>query len=262
MRRAAQPPPSSRWLGRRHLRLWRGQAVSSYIVMLYLGCVVGTLGGAAVAQTRGLDPIHFAVATCVLLVPAFAGARLWFVALNWPVFRPERSRIWRRDEGGWSVYGGLTGGFIASFPLLAAAGIPLWRFWDAAAITMLIGLILTRLGCAMNGCCGGRETSGRLGCWLPDHSNAWRRRVPTQLLEAGWGALVLAGALILQSHLGSDGMLFAAVVAAYGAGRLVLEPLRESAGSAAGRRANEVASVVLIVAGVLALLSTVTAHHA
>ena len=109
MRRAMQPP-SSRWLGRRRLRLWRGQAVSSYVAMLYLGCVAGTLGGAAVAQTRGLDPIHFAVATCVLLVPAFAGARLWFVALNWPDFRSERGRIWRRGEGGWSVGFGSSGG--------------------------------------------------------------------------------------------------------------------------------------------------------
>ncbi len=230
--------------------------------MLYLGCVTGVLAGAAVAQARGLEPIRFAVATCVLLVPAFAGARLWFVALNWPVFRSERSRAWRRGDGGWSVYGGLAGGFIASVPLLAATGMPLWRFWDAAAITMLVGLILTRLGCAMNGCCGGRETSRRLGMWLPDRSGVWLRRVPTQFLEAGWGALVLAGALIMQSRLSFGGTLFAAVVAAYGAGRLVLEPLRESTGSAAGRRANVAVSVVLIVAGVLALLSTVTAHHA
>jgi prolipoprotein diacylglyceryltransferase len=230
--------------------------------MLYLGCVTGVLAGAAVAQARGLEPIRFAVATCVLLVPAFAGARLWFVAVNWPVFRSERGRAWRRGDGGWSVYGGLAGGFIASVPLLAATGIPLWRFWDAAAITMLVGLILTRLGCAMNGCCGGRETSGWLGCWLPDHNNAWRRRVPTQLLEAGWGASVLAGALIMQSRLSFGGMLFAAVVAAYGAGRLVLEPQREPTGPAAGRHANVAASVVLIVAGALALLSTVTAHHA
>lgn len=259
MRRSAQSP-SPRWLGRRHLTLWPGFTVSSYVAMLYLGCVTGVLAGAAVAQARGLEPIRFAVATCVLLVPAFAGARLWFVAVNWPVFRSERGRAWRRGDGGWSVYGGLAGGFIASVPLLAATSMPLWRFWDAAAITMLVGLILTRLGCAMNGCCGGRETSGRLGMWLPDRSGVWLRRVPTQLLEAGWGLLVLISVLLVRSHLSLDGTLFAAAAAAYGIGRLLLEPQREPTGPATGSHANVAASVILIVAGALALLSTASAR--
>ena len=83
------------------------------------------------------------------------------------------------------------------------------RLWDAAGVTMLVGLITTRFGCLMNGCCGGR---------------AWG--VPTQLLEAALAALILIAALALRGHLGGDGVLFAGVVGCYAAGRLVLDRTR------------------------------------
>jgi phosphatidylglycerol:prolipoprotein diacylglycerol transferase len=181
----------------------------TYTAMLYLGCLAGVYAGAAVADAEGLDPARFALATTVLLVPAFAGARMWFVLQHLSTFRAEPARVWRRGVGGMSLYGGLVLGIVASIPVLALADLPFRSFWDAASVTMLVGLIFTRVGCLANGCCG-----GRVG------------RVPAQLAEAGWAAVVLAVALAVRPHLAHAGVLFALVVAAYAAGRLVLEPAR------------------------------------
>lgn len=246
-------PAPSRWLGRTHLFSWRGLQIPSYTAMLYLGCVAGVLVGAAVAQARGMDPTRFAAATTVLLVPAFAGARLWFVATHRGGFRSHPRRIWRRSEGGWALYGGLASGFCASVPLLALAGIPLWRFWDAASVTMLVGLALTRVGCLMNGCCVGRPTSSRLGVWLPDQRGVWGRRVPTQLLEAVWAVAVVAVVLGGHGRLTEDGVVFLGVVGAYGMARLVLEPMRAAAKR--DRRVNLAVSAALIVAAAVTLFA-------
>ena len=96
-----------RLAGRRYLLRWRGVNVPGYTAMLYVGCVAGVLAGAAAAGAAGLDESKVALAMIALLIPALAGARLWFVVEHWGVFRREPQRIWRRSEGGSALHGGL-----------------------------------------------------------------------------------------------------------------------------------------------------------
>lgn len=224
--------------------------VSSYVAMLYLGCVAGVYSGAAAAE--GVDPSRFVLATVGLLVPALAGARLWFVLMHLARYRAKPRRIWRRAEGGSALYGGLVLAVAVSVPVLVGAGLDFWAFWDAAAITMLVGLVFTRVGCLMHGCCAGRETTGRLGVRLPNDRGEWRRRYPAPLLEAGWALLVLAAALAIRPDASFHGAAFAVVVGAYAAGRLVLEPTRETRdmrGNAAVSAALVIAAGIVLVAG-------------
>lgn len=240
--------------GRRFLIRWRGINIPSYTAMLYLGCVAGAFAGAAVAGSAGLEPRRFGLAAIILLAPALAGARLWFVLEHWSLYRHEPHRIWRRSEGGAALYGGLLMGVAASVPLLGQFGLPFWAFWDAASFTMLVGLVFARGGCLMHGCCAGRPTAHRLGIWLPDHRGVWRRRIPTQLLEAGWAAVVLAVAALARPVAPFAGAVFLAVLAAYGGGRLLLEPTRAEADSP-GSRANIALSALLALGGTSALLT-------
>jgi phosphatidylglycerol---prolipoprotein diacylglyceryl transferase len=183
----------------------------AYPAFLYAGCVAGVLAGAAAAHASGLDAAQVAAATIVLLVPALAGSRLLYVAQHPDRFRREPQRIWRRSDGGASLLGGLVLSVACSGAVLALFDLPFWRFWDAAAITMLVGLALTRVGCLLHGCC-----AGRVG------------RVPTQLAESAWAVVVLVVALAAREEL-SPGVLVAGVVTAYAALRVALEPSRLAA---------------------------------
>jgi phosphatidylglycerol:prolipoprotein diacylglycerol transferase len=245
----------SRWLGRRYLLDVGGFRLPSYTVMLYLGIVVGFYVGALVAGAQGLSQPRFVAASVVLLGPALVGARLWYVAQHATFYRTHPGRIWSRSEGGSALYGGLVLSIAVSVPVLALVDLPFLMFWDAAILTMLAGLVVTRLGCSMHGCCAGRETSGRLlGVWLPNHRGEWARRVPTQLLEAGWALLVLVAALLVRPSLPFAGALFAFVVGAYAAGRLVLELTRES-DAPSGTIWVNVAFSALLLAGAATLLA-------
>jgi phosphatidylglycerol---prolipoprotein diacylglyceryl transferase len=252
---AQSPQPAVRWLGRRHLFSVGGRGVPSYTVMLYVGCVAGVLAGSAVAGAEKLNAHRFGLAAIVLLVLALAGARLWYVVQHLQRYRAEPRRIWSRSEGGSALYGGLVLSVGVSVPVLSLADLPFWAFWDAASITMLVGLILTRIGCLMNGCCAGRETSGVFGVWLPNHRGEWRRRFPTPLLEAGWASVVLAWALATRTDLPFAGATFASVIAAYAAGRLVLDSTREHASVARAWRSNFVISGALLLVAVAVLVS-------
>jgi len=205
---------------------WRGLTIWSYPAMLYVGLVAGVVAGNVAAHAARIDAFRVFVATFLLLVPALAGARLLYVAANWSRFRGRATGIWNRREGGAAQYGGLLVTLPLSVPLLAVLRLPIGSFWDVAAFTILVGMIFTRIGCLLNGCCAGRPVR-RWGLYLPNHLGVWERRVPTQCLEAAWASVLLAGAVATWNSLPFAGALFLLVAGGYAIGRLALESARE-----------------------------------
>jgi prolipoprotein diacylglyceryl transferase len=212
---------------RKILFSWKGLNVYSYPAMLYFGMVVGVFAGAQVAQHSGMDPNMFASATVALIVPALLGSRLLFVFTHWDVYRRDLSRIWRRSEGGMAMYGGLIVTVPLSIPLLPAMRLPFAEFWDAATFTILLGMVFTRIGCLLNGCCAGRPTNGWFGFNLPDQRGIWRCRIPMQILEMSWAAAIFGAAILMWDRKFPAGAIFCLAVVAYSTGRFLLEPLRD-----------------------------------
>jgi phosphatidylglycerol:prolipoprotein diacylglycerol transferase len=205
---------------------WRGFAVHAYPACLYLGLVAGTLAGRWASQRAGLDPISTQLAILTLVPVALVGARLWFVALHWRVYRRAPHRVFRRSEGGAALYGGLFLALAGSPLLLRALALPLGAFWDVATFVILVGMVPTKIGCLLNGCCAGRPTAGVVGLQLPDHRGRWQRRWPTQLLEAAFAIALLLLAATVWGRLPAPGLLFLVVVLIYAIGRAALEATR------------------------------------
>lgn len=221
---------------RRVLFSVRGVPIWSYPAMLYVGLLCGFYVMYAIAPSLGMHRVPAAVAALIMFAPAVAGARIWFVLDHWAIYRRDRRRIWRYTDGGLTLYGGLVLALVLSPAVLALSGLPFATFWDGATFTILVGMIFTRVGCLLNGCCSGRRSDGRLGLRLPDHTGRWQRRYPVQLLELA-AALVLLGASAALLALHSPrGTIFAFALAGYAGARFAIDPLRERpAGIAAGR---------------------------
>lgn len=209
------------FLDRKYLYAGRFR-ISSYAVTLYLGFVLGVVLG---TFECGLDPTRFAAAALILLVPALIGGRLWYLLSHPDSFGSIKG--WQ--SGGAGLYGGFVLSFALSWPVLRLLDLPFWRFWDGAAVVLLVGMTVTRLGCLMTGCCAGRATRGPLGMWLPDHRGVWRRRYPAQLMEMAWTGAIVSVGLWLHTPDSPPGALFFGAAAAYGIGRVGLELLREEA---------------------------------
>jgi prolipoprotein diacylglyceryl transferase len=238
---------------RRILFSWRGANIYSYPAMLYIGLLVGVFVGAWVAQSTGLSADRFAIAITILLIPALAGSRLYFVLTRWELYRREPARIWRRDEGGMAMYGGFILAVPLSFPLLRLLGLPFGGFWDAAALTILLGMAFTRIGCFLNGCCSGRPSDAWFALMLPDHHGNWQRRIPTQLMEMAFALVLFGAALALRNVAPFPGATFCFVVAGYGAGRWVLESLREDETAGLDKTSMQATSALLVIAALAGL---------
>ena len=143
------------------------------------------------------------------------------------------------------MYGGIILALVCSLPLLRVTQVGPGAFWDAATITLLAGTIFTRIGCLLNGCCGGRATSSSLGLDLPNEKGIYRKRFPTQLLEAAIAVIVLVAALSWTSR-PFEGALFLAALGVFCAARLALGPTRESLGTLAGINLYNAVSALLI----------------
>jgi phosphatidylglycerol---prolipoprotein diacylglyceryl transferase len=206
---------------------WRGLTIHSYPAMLYFGLVAGMVAGDIAAHVAGIDPFRTYVALMILTVPALLGSRLLHVVLHWPLYRENPRRILSRNEPGGAQYGGLPLILPISVPLLAALNLPLGAFWDVAMFTILVTMIFGRVGCLLHGCCCGRPSQSWWAMYLPGRLGAREKRIPTQLLEAAWGVVLLVGAMAVWRHLPFPGALFLAVTAGYASGRLVLESLRQ-----------------------------------
>jgi prolipoprotein diacylglyceryltransferase len=238
---------------RRILFSWHGWHIYSYPAMLYAGLLAGVFVGAHVAQGAGMSADRFAVAVAILLIPALAGSRLYFVLTRWDIYGRDLTRIWRRAEGGMAMYGGFLLVVPLSVPLLRAMGLPFGAFWDAAVLTILLGMAFTRIGCFLNGCCSGRPSDAWFALYLPDHQGVWQRRIPTQLMEMSFAMMLFGAALGLRSHAPFPGAIFCFAVAAYGTGRWYLESLRDDETGGRDKIILQLTSLLLVIAALAGL---------
>ena len=229
------------------LWLWRGREVRSLAVLLCLGLLVGIVIGLWQANRAGLSPVAFWLAVVLLLPIALSGTRVAFLL--------DARRPWRWTGSGSFQYGALAAA-PAAVPVSALVGLPFGAFADAVAVTALVAVVFGRIGCLLAGCCGGRPTARRVGLVLPDAAGLWCRRYPTQLMEAGYGAVMLAGALTWSGVAPFAGALALTVAGAYAAGRFLLAYLRADQPTGPARLTGTQAISLAIVAAALAGLST------
>ncbi len=206
---------------------WKGLTVWSYPAMLYLGLCAGLIAENLAAHRTGVDAFRVFLATLILIPPAIAGARLLYVASHWKHYRHRPGSIWNRQEGGMAMFGGMPIMLLLSVPVLRVFDLGFWQFWDAASLTIMMGMSFTKIGCLLNGCCAGKPSRSPGALSLPNGSGVWENRIPSQPLEAAWAAAVFCVAMVFVGHLPFDGALFLIVAALYSVGRLALETLRE-----------------------------------
>jgi prolipoprotein diacylglyceryltransferase len=241
----------------RHFRI-AGQWVNSFTVFLCVGTYIGILVIAALAQSSGIPPLRVGLGAFALAIIGLAGARVYHLLVYHPLYFGMNAcqNVWNSRDGGLSVFGALLAMAPCSLAVARLIDVPANVFCDFLGAGILAGGFWVRLGCAFNGCCGGRETRGWWGVWLHDTRGVRRRRVPVQFLEMAWWLLGGIGFIWLWPKSFPPGNYALGVLAWYGLGRFFLEPLREAPDLVAGRvRINQCAAAALVLGAGGALLA-------
>jgi phosphatidylglycerol:prolipoprotein diacylglycerol transferase len=164
-------------------------------------------------RREGLSPSRSLPILAVMAIGFLAGARLW----NWfanPGGFGNGFGLFALRLANFSLYGGIAGAIIAflAFALLSRRNP--WPLLDALVLPVAVAFALARVGCFLNGCCGGKDTRSWIGVQFPPSAPAFGPFTktlplignvnlpvyPTQLFELALALLGLIPALGLYFH--------------------------------------------------------------
>lgn len=137
--------------------------IYGYGLMLVFGFISGICLARWRAKRAGEDPDNITQCGILALVGGVVGARVAFVIENFAEFTESENTllsIINVTSGGLIYYGGVLLAVALVVGYLRFKRLPIRRYLDMVAASVMIGLAFGRAGCLLNGCCWGAKCSG------------------------------------------------------------------------------------------------------
>ncbi len=159
----------------------------------------------------------------------FLGSRMFFVLINFEVYRQHPWQIFKIWEGGLVFYGGLIPAAMVAFGYMRWRRLPLWKLADLISPLIALGLSFGRTGCFFAGCCFGKETSLPWAIVFKNPESLARLNVPlhpTQLYDAVNGLAIFLFLSWMEKKKTFDGQIFWLFLFLYSITRFFIEMFR------------------------------------
>jgi prolipoprotein diacylglyceryl transferase len=228
---------------------WTPVPIYSYGVMLGTSLIVGWFLVMRFAKQDGIAQESAATIYMWSAIWSIIGSRLLYVLTNLSDF-DSLTEVFMVNRGGLVAYGGMVTGFFATWYLCHKRKIPLLRWADVAAPSVVLGTGITRMGCLLFGCDYGARSDlpwairfPGPNAMAPQGSPAWQHHVhafgldkgapwsfpvhPTQLYEAFLGLFLFGVLMLLRRYRRFSGQVFLAWVLGYGIFRPIIEIVRD-----------------------------------
>ncbi len=136
--------------------------IYGYGLMLVLGFISGIWLARWRAKRAGQNPDNMTQCCILALVGGVVGARIAFVIEKYDTEFAQSglAEIMNITSGGLIYYGGVILAMVLVVAYLRWKRLPIRRYLDILAASMMIGLAFGRAGCLLNGCCSGTRSSG------------------------------------------------------------------------------------------------------
>ncbi len=244
--------------------------VYSFGFMLALSFLIGIYVSSRRGKKFGVEPQHVLDLSVYIIVAGVLGSRLLYVAFHFDEYDSfvDIFALW---QGGATLYGGFLLAILAGFVFSQRRKIAFLLLGDIIAPALALGIMLTRVGCFLSGCCFGKMTRLPWGVVFPPDSPAGYYAAecaadrgldvvalhPSQLYASGFALLTFVLLLVLQNRLTKRGATFGALLVFYGVFRFLLDFSRfyeENMRVFAGLTLNQLISVGFFVIGLYLLL--------
>ena len=190
------------------------------------------------------------------VIPAgVIGARLYYVAFQWDMYRENPLSILYIWEGGLAIYGGVIGGALAVFAFSRIRKVPFGKLADMIATALILSQALGRWGNYFNGGAYGRLIEDPALQWFPLAVNvdgAWH--MATFFYESLWDLLGFLVLWLIRKKITRPGNLFLLYLIWYGLGRALIEGLRTDSLMLGPVRVSQALSILLCLGAAAALL--------
>lgn len=248
-----------------------GFEITLYGVLIGIGMLAGILLAAHQAKVAGQNPDIIWDFAIYAIVFSIVGARLYYVAFEWDMYKDDLLSIFNTRQGGLAIYGGVIAAFLTLFIYARLKKQnPFW-IMDACVPGLILGQAIGRWGNFTNREVFGEYTDNLFAMRLPieavrarDISENVASHIvegtnyiqvhPTFLYESLWNVGTLVFLLLYRRHKKFEGELALYYLAGYGLGRAWIEGIRTDTLFIPGTTVpvSQVLAVVLFAGAVLA----------
>jgi phosphatidylglycerol:prolipoprotein diacylglycerol transferase len=141
-------------------------AFKAYALFTVLGALTAAALALMLLKRAGIPVRRSAVLLALMTACFLVGARLLNAGVN-PDAYGGSFRLWTLRLQGLSLYGGIAGAAAALFIWLRRYHYAAWPALDALTMPFGAAFALARVGCYLNGCCGGIQTDSACGVFFP-----------------------------------------------------------------------------------------------
>ncbi len=195
-----------------------------YAIIILTGFLLAVWFCMRSAKKRGINPDHVYDVALYGLIIGVICARIYYVLFDLDSFKENPLDIFKVWEGGLAIYGGIIGGVLTALVYCRIKKLCIYEMLDICSPGLLIGQAIGRYGNFFNAEVYGHETDFFLGMSI----NGGTPVHPLFLYESLWNVLGLVIILLLRDRKKAHGQVFYGYLLWYGAGRLVLEGMRQS----------------------------------
>ncbi len=222
-----------------------GFDIAYYGMIIGLGILAGILVAIKEAKRTKQNPETYYDLALYAVIFSIIGARLYYVAFSWDLYKGDLLSILNLREGGLAIYGGVIAAMITVFGFSRIKKISFGMLVDTAGLGLILGQIIGRWGNFFNREAFGEYTNNLFAMQLPvdavrtsDITEKMREHIeviggvefiqvhPTFLYESVWNIGVLVILLLWRSHKKFNGEIFLMYLLGYGVGRFWIEGLR------------------------------------
>ncbi|UCG53074.1 MAG: prolipoprotein diacylglyceryl transferase [Candidatus Latescibacterota bacterium] len=244
--------------------------VYSFGFMLAMSFLIGIYISSSRGKKFGVDPQHILDLSVYVIVSGVVGSRLLYVAFHLEEYDNfvDVFALW---QGGATLYGGFLLAIFAGFVFSQKRKIGFFLLGDIISPALALGIMLTRVGCFLSGCCFGKETTHTWGVAFPSDSPAGVYAAelaaehgvnavllhPAQLYASFFALVTLILLLVLQKRLTKQGATFGVFLVCYGIFRFSLDFFRFYEANMRvlyDLTLNQIVSAVLLIIGMYLLL--------
>ncbi|MFC1915506.1 prolipoprotein diacylglyceryl transferase [Chloroflexota bacterium] len=231
---------------------WYGIMIALAVLTVLLWTVLEVRRGARISY----DTLF--TAALVGIPSGMIFARLLHVIDAWEYYGQNLGQI--IGGGGLTAYGAVLGTTLGIWIYSRFSRFQFGYFADKVAPGIILAQAIGRIGCTLNGCCYGVETSLPWGIVYTHPESFCPPGLvshPTTVYEIIWNLIVFGVLLILRGRLRPDGSLFLVYLSLYSVWRLATDFLREGTPFLFGlHQAQVIAIIVLAIAVPLLVLRT------
>ena len=222
--------------------------IYSFGVILALSFMIALIIAVKRKNVAGVSSEEVMDIGLIIMFSGIIGARLGWVLINiksienfWQIFDFR--------NGGLSLHGSLIGGLIALWIYSNIKKKNIGKILDMVTPSVIIGIAIGRIGCFMNGCCYGVESS------IFSASSVFHGHHPAQLYEMFLDFILFIFVLFYEKRTKFSGELFITFIMGYSVVRFIVEIFRFDRFHIGILNLGQFVSVILIVISAFLIIS-------